>query len=98
MKQTIRTLALVLACALALSLCACGHTGNHKNSSPQPQVERLALEQPQSATVQNGGYDLPDGGYVGSRRGKTYLRIHVNAGGHRADSAAGNPWSDGERV
>ncbi|MEN6418966.1 MAG: DUF6034 family protein [Clostridiaceae bacterium] len=80
MKQTIRTLALVLACALALSLCACGRTGKPKNSYSQPQVERLALEQPQSATVQNGGYDLPDGGYVWEQtRENGYLRIHVNA-------------------
>ncbi|HWQ06675.1 MAG TPA: DUF6034 family protein [Feifaniaceae bacterium] len=80
MKHTIRTLALVLACALALSLCACGRTGKPKNASPQPQVERLALEQPQSETVQNGGYDLPDGSYVWEQtRENGYLRIYVNA-------------------
>ncbi len=80
MKKTIRTLALVLACALALSLCACGRAGKTKNASPQPQMERLALEQPQSAGIQSAGYDLPSGNYVWNEtRENGYLRIHVNA-------------------
>lgn len=80
MKHTIRTLALVLAYALAFSLCACGRSENTKNAYPQPQVERLALEQPQNETVQSGGYNLPDGSYVWEQtRENGYLRIHVNA-------------------
>ncbi len=80
MKQTIRTLALVLACALVLSLCACQKTADTADGASRLKVEKLSLEQPQSATVQSSGYDLPDGGYVWEQtRENGYLRIHVNA-------------------
>jgi hypothetical protein len=78
MKQRIRNMALVLAGALALSFCACAITKTPADSAPR--VERLALEQPQSATVQSAGYDLPSGNYVWDEtRENGYLRIHVNA-------------------
>ena len=98
MKHTIRTLALVLAYALAFSLCACGRSENTKNAYPQPQVERLALEQPQNETVQSGGYNLPDGSYVWEQtRENGYLAHPCQRRGIRADSAAGNPRGDGVR-
>lgn len=80
MKQGIQIVTLMLAGSLALSLCACAGAEAPANSAPQPKVERLALEQPQSANIQSGGYDLPSGNYVWNEtRENGYLRILVNA-------------------